>query len=383
MRVLFVTNVDVLRFGTAEVLHGLSSALLRVGIDVVCYGSDASAAHGRLHNGVPCYHGPLPRPRIFPRAHDAQPLIDVCRRHATDLVHCHNVYRPGWAAMLVQRATGRPFVATSQSDMNRDASARMHRLGVRWRCRQILQAAAALTHFNAFMLQHALAIAPIAHKSRIIPNGLDLAQWQRSVRPYPGNYVLALGRLVPAKGFDTLIAALERLAHQGQRLDLVIAGEGDCLEPLQQQARAASLQVCTRLDELSGSPGNRVCFPGAIAGEAKRSLFAGARLVAFPSHPASETFGLVVLEAMAAGKVVLASDIPSVREILAEPMGQRIAPRNSEAWAAGLHRFLSDPALCAQIGQHNRHRSEAFSWDTIAAQYCRVYHAAARRAGAA
>jgi teichuronic acid biosynthesis glycosyltransferase TuaC len=378
MRVLFVTNVDVLRFGVAEVLRGLSTALVNAGVRVLCYGCDASVRTGRLPNGVPTYWGPLPKPRLLSSARDVEPLIDLCRRQPIDLIHCHQIYRPGWAARLVQRAVGIPFVATSHGDVNRAGSARIRRWTVRWRCRQILHAAAAVTHFNSFMYESIQAIADVANKSHLIPNGIDLASWQRPVERLGGTYLLTLGRLVSTKGLATLIAALAKLKHEGRPLDLVLAGEGDAFADLQEQARAAGLPLCTRA-ELSAPSGNRVCFPGMVHGEAKRSLVAGAWAVAYPSHPESpEAAPVVPLEAMAAGKVVLASDIASVRNLFQHAPIQLMAPRCVESWVCGVRRFLTDPGLLLHVEEANRNRAREYSWDAIGARYREVYELVTR-----
>ncbi len=389
MKVLFLTNHDVVHFGVAEILNGLSAALSGQGIDVVTYTADPSGqlpppsppcqegargGGGRLPNGLPCHWAALPKPRIFQTRRAFDPLVRFCRTQGIDLIHCHGLYRPGWAAMGVQRAAGIPYVVTSHGDINQVASPRMQRFWVRRRARAILQAAAAVTHNNRFMADNAQAISDVRGKSFLIPNGVDLAWWAKPCRPVPGKYVLALGRLVPTKGFAVLVEAWPMLAQRGVGVALVLAGTGPDQAALEKRARALGLPVCHRLHSLDAARPNAVCFPGLVRGDDKRALFASSTLVVFPSQPESpEAFPLVLVEALAAGKALVASDLACVREILSSENALRVPPASAKNWADALERLVRNEGLRGQMETANAAKARQFSWPEIARQYARVY----------
>jgi phosphatidylinositol alpha-mannosyltransferase len=120
--------------------------------------------------------------------------------------------------------------------------------------------------------------------------------------------------------------------------------------------------------------GGAVCFPGYVSGDLKQKVYAGSRVVAFPSRGA-EAFGLVLVEAMAAGRAVVASDLPVVRETVTEGRNGLIVPaENAAAWADAIQRLLSDAALRGQVEQANREDVARYNWRPIAGQYAELYH---------
>lgn len=136
--------------------------------------------------------------------------------------------------------------------------------------------------------------------------------------------VVAVGRLVPEKGFDVLVRACAKA-----RLPLVIVGDGDGRGALEALAREA---------------GGSVTFAGSVAPPALAAHYAAARLVAVPSR--REGFGLVAAEAAAAGRAVVASAVGGLPDIVRDGVtGSLVAPGDVDALAAAL--VSTDPALGA------------------------------------
>jgi glycosyltransferase involved in cell wall biosynthesis len=136
----------------------------------------------------------------------------------------------------------------------------------------------------------------------------------------------SLGRLHPEKGFDLLIEAAALLRHRGRRFDLAIAGDGPAAGDLRALAERLGL-------------GGRVDFPGwtSPAGPFLASLDL------FVCSSRTESFGLVVVEAMAAGAPVVATDIEGPRDILARGrFGRLVAPESAAALAGGIAAALDD-----------------------------------------
>jgi len=376
MNVLFLTKYDVVRAGVAEVLQALSRALRPLGVNVSIYSSNASAEIGSLPDGTACARGPLPRPDLLTDRKALSAIVKAARRWEIDLVHAHGLYRAGWAARLLARATGLPYVVTSHGDVLTGLSRRARRGSFRRRCGRILRDAAAVTHLTDAIAAEALALADVADKSTVIPNGVDLTWWRRPAKPVPGRYVLALGRFVGQKGFDVLLRAWPELRRRGADVSLVLAGEGPMEEELRARASELGLTVGHSLAELSGSPRADVVFPGYVDGEPKRGLFAGAQAVAFPSL-LPESFGIVLLEAMAAGKPVVATDFPATRAILTDQHARFVPPDDAAALCEAIWDVVSDPRVGEKLAEGTRAVLERYNWSQIAARYAEVYRRAA------
>ena len=174
--------------------------------------------------------------------------------------------------------------------------------------------------------------------------------------------MVAVRRLVPRMGLDILIRVWSRL----DRGTLVVVGDGP--ERRRLEALARELGV-----------GDRVRFTGPVSEEELVAHYRAADLCVLPSL-ALEGFGLVVLEALACGTPVLASDAGGLPEALAGLSGDLVVPQGDEdALAARLERVLGDPSLLPDAGECRAH-AERFSRSALAAHHRRLYEEVARPA---
>ena len=207
-----------------------------------------------------------------------------------------------------------------------------------------------------------------AERLRVIPYGVDHPApeldpeeaWAVLERHHLDNtpYVLWVGSLEPRKGLGTLVAATARLARQGEAPTLVLAGyagwrNANVISPDDRAALGEGLREVGRLPELE-----------------LQALYAGATVFAFPSL--HEGFGLPVLEAMAAGIPVVASDIPAIREVAGDAAAL-VPAADPDAWADALSRVLASPALQAGMAGSGRRRAAMFSWTKTAQATIAVY----------
>ena len=372
MKILFLTKYDLERFGIAEPLLALSEALADRGVDVLVAGSHETAKAGALRDGRLCLHAPLPKPGLMRGAAAVRNLVRICRRHGIEIVHCHGLYRPGYAARLIKRRSGIPYVVTSWGDIV-PSSSRQRRRSVRRRCRQILKDADAVTHPTTVIAEYAGRLCDVSPKSSIIPNGIDLRLWRKDTKPVEGRYILAIGKLTDQKGFGVLIDAMQHLGGAGGDISLVIAGEGETGPALRAQAGELGLEVHEGLTELADAAPGAVFFAGFVGDEAKLDLFRGARLVAFSSQY-GEGFPGVLLEAMASGKAIVASDIPATRAIVtAGENALLVAPPDADAWAAAIGKLLQDNELRENIERKNFQRAEQYDWPVVAGKFAEIY----------
>ena len=171
-------------------------------------------------------------------------------------------------------------------------------------------------------------------------------------------YLLTVGETSPRKRYSVLLQALARLEGD---LHLVIAGPpaGD---ETRLQSLAAALGISPHVTRL-----------GAVGDAALAGLYSRALALCFPS--VSEGFGLPVLEAMAAGLPVLASDIPATRE-LAGDAAIYVSGDGERAWADAIEALVADSRLRARAAEAGRVRAAKFTWERTATATLDAYRLA-------
>lgn len=221
-------------------------------------------------------------------------------------------------------------------------------------------------------------------RAEVIPNGVDAARFAEAPAPEEARarlgwddrpVVLAVGGIEPRKGSRALLAAAARLRAETPGVLLAIAG-GETLFDYADY-RAAWEEDATRLG-VRVHRGPRppaaadVAVLGTVADDDMPLLYRAADALAFPSE--REGFGLVVLEALAAGLPAVVSDLPVLREHLVPGRDCLMVPVGDDAALAGaLRRALGDPALRARLAAAGRRTAEGLTWDAAAAAHERVY----------
>lgn len=184
----------------------------------------------------------------------------------------------------------------------------------------------------------------------------------------PPDYALGVGTVEPRKNLETLLRAWGRLHRErsgaGGAPPLVLCGlpgwKSEGIQRAMATGRAEGwLHVLGYVDE------------AALAG-----LYRRARLFAFPSR--YEGFGLPVLEAMAAGAPVVASDLPVLRE-LAGDAAAYVQPLDVEGWVRALARVLDDSELARRLGEAGRERARRYDWRQAAERHVAVFREVAGR----
>jgi glycosyltransferase involved in cell wall biosynthesis len=163
--------------------------------------------------------------------------------------------------------------------------------------------------------------------------------------PHGVPLILAVGRLVPYKGFDVLIDAARELPSDCR---VVIAGGGEEYAKLESRIRENKVE-------------DRVVLAGRLDDDTLKALFRRAAIFCLPSVSRAEAFGVVLLEAMAQGLPAVATDIagsgvPWVN--LHDATGLNVPVDDASALAAGLLQLLADPGQRAQMGYEARRRFE-------------------------
>lgn len=202
----------------------------------------------------------------------------------------------------------------------------------------------------------------------VIRNGIDSSRWPFASRtPHSGPpELLYFGRLEYEKGIHDAIAALPLVRPSYPGTTLTIAGDGTQQDWLVEMARKHRVLKAVR-------------FVGRVDHEALLRLLHRADAAVLPSH--YEPFGIVALEAIAAGVPLVTSNVGGLGEaVISGQTGMSFPPRDIAALAAAIEIVLADPAAAQQRALAARERlTSDFDWRTVAAETAQVYLAAKRR----
>lgn len=285
-------------------------------------------------------------------------LKALCRLMSTlrpEVVHSYTFYT-NMVAWWVTHSTRAIPIGSVRNNFIRDRRATgkvFGRLCGRWPSAQIFN--------SSIAKENAQRVAPLFRPRRIyvVKNGVDLNHF--SPQPHPDvGYVLAVGSMFPRKRWDRLIRAVACVAARGVRLEVVHAGSGPLREEL--EALASTLHV-------------RHVFRFLGARHDIQELLAGA---AFLVHTAEEEgCPNVVMEAMACGRAVVATDAGDVPYLIEHGKTGFIVPREDEAaLTRNMTALLDDREWCRRMGEAGRVRAEqAFGIDRLRCETFAVYRA--------
>jgi phosphatidyl-myo-inositol alpha-mannosyltransferase len=201
---------------------------------------------------------------------------------------------------------------------------------------------------------------------RVIPNGIDFERFHQVHPPLDEladgrPTVLFVGRLEKRKGLRFLLRAWPRVLERQPDARLVVVGRG---RPLEGYRRFAAHQ---------GWSENDVMFAGYVASEDLPRYYQAADVFCAP-NTGQESFGIVLLEAMAAGAPIVASDIPGYRDVLEHgEQGLLVPPQDPDAIAEALIRLLGDAEVCARMRMCGQAKARWYDWPRIAAQVLDYY----------
>lgn len=201
----------------------------------------------------------------------------------------------------------------------------------------------------------------------IIPNGIDLERFSpEHVRPVErledeGLNILFVGRLEKRKGFRHLLGAFARVKEQVPEAKLIVVGAYD-------KDDKAPYLLYVRSHRIRG-----VQFVGYVSEEELPRYYAASHVFCAPST-GYESFGLVLLEAMASARPLVASDIPGYRDLVASGQeGLLVPPGDEAALAEALVRLLRDPGLRKRMGEKGLAKSQGYAWESVAKQVLDFY----------
>ncbi|HEX5948450.1 MAG TPA: glycosyltransferase family 4 protein [Actinomycetota bacterium] len=271
-----------------------------------------------------------------------------------DVVHGHEPLVPG-VGMFAIRATDRPAVGTFHAFAERSVlfSAAAPMLRSLWRR---LDARIAVSNAAAAFVRKRFTEDGV----RVIPNGVEVELFA-SAEPAPlpdGRRILFVNRLDRRKGFPVMVEAFRRLVAELPDALLVVAGDG--------RDRGA-------VRDLRPEVRRRVVMLGDVPHTDLPPYHAACEVFCAPAT-GRESFGIVLVEAMAAGLPVVATDIPGYRDVARDGLEAiLVPPRDPGTLASALGRILGETDLAAALGAAGRERARRFSWDAVAEEVEGVY----------
>jgi phosphatidylinositol alpha-mannosyltransferase len=294
-------------------------------------------------------------------------LTSALRKFAPDLVHVHEPFAPLLGVVATSRAP-HPVVGTFHAWSDHDRAYR---------------AAAPVSSHLARRLDARIAVSPSAQQYAarvlrlphaaftVLPNGVDAARFAcaeplRELIDPERPLLLFVGRLEPRKGLDVAVRAFLRLRASDASVRLCVVGDGPERDRCQQM-----IPPSLRPD---------VLFVGRVAADDLPRYHASADLLVAPST-GGESFGVVLLEAMAAGLPVLASDIPGYRTVLHDGrQGRLVRPRDAFALADAAGALLASPRLRDAMAEQGRRTAAEYAWPVVGARIAALYEVVRARA---
>jgi phosphatidylinositol alpha-mannosyltransferase len=273
-----------------------------------------------------------------------------------DVLHVHEPLAPSLSVLACWAAKG-PIVATWHSSM--DKSRMMLTLS------KLAQTAMEKVSARIAVSEAARAtlIKHVGGDAVVIPNGVDISTFTNA-KPmfgWPGanQSIVFLGRGdEPRKGLSVLVEAYPEIRRQHPQVRLLIAGPGepdDTLKKLSREDRAS------------------VTVLGMVAPQDKASVLASGTIYVAP-NTGGESFGIVLLEAMASGTPVVASDLEAFKRVLDNgKAGITFENENSQDLAKVVSNLLSDSVRRTELSAQGKLRAAEFDWSVVAERIVDVY----------
>ena len=277
------------------------------------------------------------------------------RAFGPEVVHVHEPLTPS-VSMLATLAAEVPVVATFHAHLDRSRLMQVAGPVLR-RIHRRVAVSVAVSEAAASFLRRAIA-GPV----QIVPNGVDVGRFAHPGPPAEGlpagRRVLWVNRLDPQKGFPVMVRAFAELARDRADVHLVVAGDG---------------RDAGALDRLPAEAAGRVVRLGTVPHDQLPRYHAAADVFAAAAI-GQESFGIVLVEAMAAGLPVVATDIEGYREVVRDGVeGLLVPPRDPSGLAAALGKVLDEPDLARELAAAGRERARGFAWDAVVPRLEAVY----------
>lgn len=372
MRILMVAaNYPPRTGGPASSVPVISRKLMERGHDVLILTASAPGPHrsktpeGEVYRAYELGSDYFSYPAISSRVASMIPISQyLIRMQKIDLVHVHDLTVSAVAALFGRAFTKIPSIGKHTGDMVYEfAGLRTKQpptsMEAIWN-KNLLNKS--LFRFQKYVLnKYDLIHSPSQYKKRfiedlgipsekirVIPNGIEM---HTIAHESDGKTILTAARLVPWKGIDTLIRAIQHVKKEIPDVNLKIVGEGPEKTSLRELAKGMHLT-------------KNVTFLGSVPHEEVYALMAGADVYALPSlyDPAPHA----PLEALSVGTPVVASDVGGIPEVVKDKKnGLLVGPNDPKELAGAILKVLKSPRMRDDMGKEGMKTAKRYEWDKI------------------
>jgi phosphatidylinositol alpha-mannosyltransferase len=299
--------------------------------------------------------------RITLSFHLAKRVVDILERERFDVLHFHEPFLPALPLTLL-RLSHAPHVATFHAFAKSNIGYYYGRPLLKTYLRHLDATIAVSPPARDFVRHYFPALQPT-----VIPNGIDGERFRpgqvpiRHLRDGCVN-VLFVGRLEKRKGLRDLLQGYQYLSERVPRTRLIVVGDG----PLRH--RAESFVAGHRLPN--------VVLAGYVPDQVLPRFYASADIFCAPAT-GGESFGLILLEAMAGGIPVVTTEIPGYLSVVEPGVDSlTVRPRSPRELGVALTVLARDPLLRARLGEAGIRKAQRYSWQVVTGQVIEVYRRA-------
>jgi phosphatidyl-myo-inositol alpha-mannosyltransferase len=303
------------------------------------------------------YNGSVARLRFGPATH--RKVKKWILEGDFDVLHVHEPNAPSLSMLALMVAEG-PIVATFHTSTTKSLTLSVFQ-GILRPWHEKIVGRIAVSDLARRWQMEALGSDAVQ-----IPNGVDVASFASAQKldgyPRAAKSVLFLGRFdEPRKGMDVLLGALPALVEAFPDIEVLVVGRGDE----------------DSLREEAGELARHLTFLGQVDDAAKASAMRSVDAYCAP-NTGGESFGIVLVEAMAAGTAVVASDLDAFRRVLEDGAAGRLVPvDDAPALATALIQILSDDAMRQRYVDAAAAAVHRYDWSVVAREILRVYETVA------
>ena len=369
MKIALVSPYDYAYTGGVNIhIARLQENFTRMGHEVKIIAPSSKPQETQKNGDVIVFGRPVPihasgsvvRSPVSPGLVFSSGIRDMLRRERFDVIHIHEPLMPTLATAVLHHASQELTVGTFHASRSRSWGYSFWKPIClnRW--------------FNKLDGRIAVSSTAMEFVSRyfpsdytIIPNGIDLPHFSRQVTPLEqfcdGKLnILFVGRMEKRKGFKYLFGAYEKVKRELPQCRLIVVGPQD-----RSYGKYQRLAVKRNLTD--------VVFTGYVSYEELPRYYKSADIFCSPATR-WESFGLVLLEAMAAGKPTVASDIAGYAAVVNDGVdGLLVKPRDEKALAGTILQLLQDGSLRERMGEMGKVKAGDYSWEKVAQQVMNYY----------
>ncbi|MFZ3588151.1 1,4-alpha-glucan branching protein domain-containing protein [Bacillus sp. DJP31] len=367
--------------GLARHVFELSKALAKLGheVYVITAKEDQESALYEMLEGVHVYRVNSYQPGVQDFLHwigslnlsIVEQALELSKKINFDIIHAHDWLVESSAITLKQHFTI-PLLATihaTEHGRNQGIYTDLQ-TSIQESELRLIREATSILICSEYMKNEIMELDPLSHaKLVVIPNGVDHTYfnpsscanqgWIESV-PDHHHIVFSIGRMVPEKGFQTLIEAAPLVLKKHSNVTFIIAGKGPLEKKYQDEIHSRGL-------------GDHIHLIGFVHDDERNELLRSCDIAVFPSL--YEPFGIAALEAMIAKKPVVVSHTGGLTSFVKNGVtGLTVAPGSSKELSKAIIALLTNPALSRKIAENGQKTAiEEYNWDCIGEKTAQYY----------